>query len=454
MIVSLLSTLMYATIALETKEVGPSKAVDPNLPMGDNPAGISIAIKQEFFQLLSNNLLPAAFDELRKLKIPALGPKTVDIELFNITAGMSEFSINEIKFDENNSGVRYFDQNNTIGIFLNGLDVDLQFDYTFFTTPPMLQDAGIFEFSLKNFGFDIMIQLDSNDGHFQMNVSEMDFELEPLDMKLKFGGDCDLVKALNTILGDFRPMIIPRIGLATGALFIKYLQPMLNGLLMKAPTSINVSNITIDLAITEKPVVTKDFLSVQFNGTCSPTHLAPPPVPDTSPLPKYNLTGHDVQLFISDYFLNSLIYTLYEDGILKYTISNQNVDLPGSLRLDTTIFGIFFPKLLTHYGFGRNISLEMMVAESDWPMVNIEPNQSGFLKIKGSLVFSVNPKGQAWDYYEEAFTLDLNLDTSFDITLEEGLVLFLKIQKLVLDISGVRDSTIGTVNIAALDGLL
>jgi hypothetical protein len=49
MIASLLSTLMYATIALETKEVGPSKAVDPNLPMGDNPAGISIAIKQEFF---------------------------------------------------------------------------------------------------------------------------------------------------------------------------------------------------------------------------------------------------------------------------------------------------------------------------------------------------------------------------------------------------------------------
>ena len=71
------------------------------------------------------------------------------------------------------------------------------------------------------------------------------------------------------------------------------------------------------------PTVSDEIVNGFLNGTFfDPNASVPYPLVNDNRLPDFNVTGPDMQIAVSEYTLNSLLYALYESDILTYTLHN------------------------------------------------------------------------------------------------------------------------------------
>ena len=158
-------------------------------------------------------------------------------------------------------------------------------------------------------------------------------------------------------------------------------------------------------------------------------------------------------IIVSDFVLNSMLYSLHQSGQLKSSITPDMVPASSPIKLDTVSIGRFFPQIAQHYK--ENLPMQLQVSTSTYPMIDTLQGISTHLNLTiGFQVINKSAKDKNMATIEDVFTLHLNLrailsDINID-SLNSGAML--NVSGNVHDIqfdAYVTDSTIGTVDLNA-----
>jgi hypothetical protein len=120
-----------------------------------------------------------------------------------------------------------------------------------------------------------------------------------------------------------------------------------------------------------------DYMTAYFDGTSylTETGYAIPPIPQSVELPSINPDDtRDVQMFISDYVWNSLLYAMWDNSQLDLVLTDQKLPFNSTLRLTTDTMDAVFPGLLSVYGPGKSLSIHCMSLGGTAPSVISQDN--------------------------------------------------------------------------------
>jgi hypothetical protein len=117
------------------------------------------------------------------------------------------------------------------------------------------------------------------------------------------------------------------------------------------------TDLAVDISLVTVPKIESDFIIFNLNGAIVnqkiPSTLNPPfEIPEN--LLNYDKFGKKLQVFLTDYALNSALYTLQQSDLLEYTIKPEQIqDNKFGLKLDTTFIDFILNGFSNIYGKDR-----------------------------------------------------------------------------------------------------
>jgi hypothetical protein len=332
-------------------------------------SGINIALLQDGF----NGIKDAFFIYVRDRMLHEQ-MQDMDVSGFHLTAiQMVEYNQVPDDFDLNlHDQIMSVDSDNfafklsmvaeRAGVFSDPLDVwGDDCEVTFDLTPVLNTTTGLLSLTVSN----VILSLDnlacsSPNGALQSTVSNLlddDDFVDNLEQQLQAGIQQQLTSRLNDLTGQARGSVpLPRM-------------PFSVSTMMVAPPDFNNDN--------------GDYMTAFFDGTCyfTETGYAIPPIPEPVQLPPVSPEDtRDVQMYISDYVWNSLLYAMWDNDMLDMVLTDQKLPLNSPLRLTTDSMEAVFPGLLKAYGPGKALSIHCMDLGGSAPGVISQDNM-----MKGSV---------------------------------------------------------------------
>jgi hypothetical protein len=127
------------------------------------------------------------------------------------------------------------------------------------------------------------------------------------------------------------------------------------------------TNIELNYTMTSVPVINKEYIAMGISGEVEDKNKTIPFTNDCT-LPEYDQTGLDIQTFISNYTLNSILYTLEADKLLKMDLTKIPAENGLESKIITTgMFRFFMGPLISKYGDKAPIRIHVYAKET--PMV-------------------------------------------------------------------------------------
>jgi len=171
------------------------------------------------------------------------------------------------------------------------------------------------------------------------------------------------------------------------------------------------------------------------------SHPVPtPPIPYYAPMPVFNETGSDIQLYINDYSINNLLYCMYTAEYLQYNLTNKIIDDLTHYNLTASEVKILLPGL-EPYG--------------DAPMgVNAALAEQVILTLNHKGDFSVNATiGLVVEDVGEVILFDAGLNVTFGVSLDDW-VFKAFLEKVIITDLKLLNSEIGSISQSELAGLV
>lgn len=142
----------------------------------------------------------------------------------------------------------------------------------------------------------------------------------------------------------------------------------------------------------------------QFWDTTHPTPK--PPIPWYTPMPAFNATGADIQIFVNDYTINSLLYSMYTANYLAFNFTNEFVYDHTGVNITTKDIDLFIPQLAQ---FGdRAMGFDFAVAD---PVI-LELKEEGDFTMNTTVGLVVEGEGRV-------ILFDAGFNVTFDIDLND-----------------------------------
>ena len=185
----------------------------------------------------------------------------------------------------------------------------------------------------------------------------------------------DLSAILNLVKGPIKSIILEQLDNFIINESNEALQQALN--LIPLDIDINIEKgYAIDYTLVETPSISPEANFLLFNSYAKFINKN---IPDTKEdryplplgIPKYNITGKKAQFYITDYVINSALYTFYRTGDLRYTASPEVLPQEFPFNLTTTyldtilLFGI-------EEIYGENKECDITFEVYDIPLVNLD----------------------------------------------------------------------------------
>jgi hypothetical protein len=202
-----------------------------------------------------------------------------------------------------------------------------------------------------------------------------------------------------------------------------------------------------DISLTSPFKVVGGFMVLNANGAISnpiipETHNSPFPLPNN--LPDGDQTAKGVQVFLSEYFFNTALFTLFKSNYLKYDVTAK--DIPDSIpfKLNTNFLDTLFPGIIDKYG--KDEPARLHVSAFTQPLVSLKSQ----VNTKLTAQFSIQINGS----YEECIVFTSDIDTSTTVAVSEGPKLTAEIKSLNLSNSAVQKSLIPNIDISKLESFV
>ena len=260
---------------------------------------------------------------------------------------------------------------NAIILEISNLTIEYKIKVSFNSTGNLWLGNGegnvkIDDFTLK-FGFEPYTNVET--GLLCMNVTQLKVEPDPKNFHIDFvGPDNDIFWALNQISDLVIPFILDfasKIDKGT----LEQLSSVIDGLLETVPFQINVSkNLWIDYTLLQEPDIINGFLTLMFNGTMFLKGVENPISP-LAVLPTHSDQGLPLQLFLSEYTLNTVLYSLYTDVVLVFIIYPDMIPAAMPFKLNAQFISVFIPQIVNYYDLDTYMSVEFNA--TTYPLIDI-----------------------------------------------------------------------------------
>ncbi|CDW78196.1 phospholipid transfer protein [Stylonychia lemnae] len=268
------------------------------------------------------------FEEYRTWVMDLFEEKMQDFELadskkqFNAGIGkvfidLSNQKLISFDIDSDKSSIAINDKQPYLVFKLEGIDLSFQTNFTLNSKPDWLSDSGLGKIDIKDLSIQLHLIPFAKDGKIQVDFSDSIVNIT--DYNAKFDGSTDFTKIFNIILKNFKTFFKNEVGNVLSMKIAKTFEQRLNELLFSNPSIFTVmeNQVYLNYTLIGEPVFNKDYMTVSFDGTFMHEPTGDHQSVELQEIPSYYDQGKEIQIYISEQSLNSILQTLHQMGSLK-----------------------------------------------------------------------------------------------------------------------------------------
>ena len=298
-----------------------------------NEAGTKIGLKDELISNLIKWATPKALTYINNLTIPDFsttiklgGFLTLKINVNKINKTIENFTPETLKIN--------FEEPDVIGIRTNQIKGKGNFNIEI--DGGVIYDSEIVNLDIKSISFEIEIEFFKREieGKIYPYFRFITFEIN-LDLDFELHGS-----SISKFINDIKPVIK---GLLKNTIIdqikinvVKSIKEIIENL----PLYIKLNdNLSLNYALLSIPKITNSSIEINSYGGLVNLNiketLNPPFILPTN-LPNFNETGKQFQIYISDYTINTALFTLFKSDLLKVHINPEIIPESSPIKLTTT----------------------------------------------------------------------------------------------------------------------
>jgi len=412
-------------------------------------SGIKLTLKEDMIQSLKSKFLPKF--------LPKLGNFTVSDQEFSLDFKLTKlylalknilFSLNTTAISDENFQIIFADPNK-IRLEVSEIQGSVSFEDSIslgFLKEQSKVYAELYSFVIKlEFSLD-HIESKKNKGKFLPLITLQNIEVN-FDFDYNLYGDW-LIKILNSqqIKGIVINLIKSQINSVLSASLKKTINQIISSLIENLPASeiIDGKFLSLDYEIISAPKIQNDkFLTINskallFNSELQET-LNPPF--NLTEVPDFNDSNKSLEIMVSEFTINSALYTLWRSGILQMKIDSSRISDEIPFKLNTTVLDIIFNGVSAQYGVDRPIELDCSALDN--PMLKFSHENIDFgLNFECKIFVFTNDTQK-----EQAYWIKSTLGANFKFNLGENGHIYVNMNYAQIENSQMVQTTVEETNI-------
>lgn len=333
----------------------------------NEPAGIRFVLSQILIENALKWYSPTLIDYIKSIQIPDVST-TIPIGLTDLTIKISQIKYNIDNLTPNTIHVQFNDPNiikittdsiQAQGSFHAEIESGILFDN---------EDVDIVITDLTT-EFELIFVKNETSGKIYPNLRFITFEI-------LFDFDFNLIGPASQFIEIIKPVIK---GLIKNTIIdqIKIIAVTeIKNLFLNLPEFINLNEkegFAINYLLLSELLIKNNSLLYNSYGTLVnfniPETLNPPFEIPTN-LPEFDEKGKQMQIYVSDYSINSIVYTLFKSNLLNYIIEPDFVPESFPVQLDTTSLSYILSGIDEVYGKGKKCQLKLNVFQQPFLKFN------------------------------------------------------------------------------------
>jgi hypothetical protein len=333
----------------------------------DNEAGVKIALKQEVIQGIERKFLPKLAEKLKDFIIPDteipvdIGVGTLHIYLKNIHFSITNIDIEKVLIELNEPNKVFVHSHDIQG---NGrLDVEFKLGF--------VEETDSVDVRVNRLGFDAEITLGTKESPKAKDKMMPSAKITNLSIDLDFDFDIHgkiIAKVIDLVKGKIKDYLNEKVRSKLHDIIIieslKMISNYVDNFSVYVP--LNEKGLAIDYSLLSEPRIINRYLIISSNGAIvnlNNSESMNPPFPYPTNLPDFNPQGKSIQMFISDFSINTAINSLYLSKMLEVMVKSEEVPDESPLQLNTTSLEPLIKGISKFYGQDKKIDLITNVTE-------------------------------------------------------------------------------------------
>ena len=410
----------------------------------ENEAGTRIAFNEQLISKVIKWGVPQILPKLQDITIPDVstsvqaGIITIDIRLTEIHVAVNDFKPEDLIVD--------FQSPDTVAITLQDVKASGHFVGTFswaFIHDSEHVDLIVNKVSL-NLGIKMLTREASGKKFPDADFSRFDIGLD-FDFNLSGSAISGFINILKPVIkGALTDTILGTIKSQSSSIMKKIFADLPEYYPIQDPLSLNY-------AFLSNPIVDAEFLILNSYGALVNKNIPEtlnPPFEIPTNLPVFDKEGKEIQIYASDYTINSILYTLYLSGLLKIDVKPEIVPEKFPIQLTTSWLRTLIWGLDKVYGKDKKCEVNFNVHSQ--PEIKFEEKLIS-VKMPTEMIVNVRKDDAT---LEQAIKVDTEFifDVDFQV-IEEGQV-SAYIHEMKLQNTTIIETTVPTAKADTMESLI
>eukprot|EP00357_Protocruzia_adherens_P002022 CAMPEP_0115019386 /NCGR_PEP_ID=MMETSP0216-20121206/29413_1 /TAXON_ID=223996 /ORGANISM="Protocruzia adherens, Strain Boccale" /LENGTH=543 /DNA_ID=CAMNT_0002390847 /DNA_START=33 /DNA_END=1667 /DNA_ORIENTATION=- len=319
--------------------------------------GVSTAIKEEFLVAIKDNVLPDFLSQLKNVSFPAISFSSGSW-IFKETYTISDVKLTQLSVNPDAATIA-LKAPNTISVNVPNASIEADFHYN---THGAFGESGNGSLSISGTTMSFSIAVGNSNGEPTASISSANVDMGDLSVDISSGWILKVLKFfVNTFSSLFKGIFEKQINSAIVSKGNAALSKALAGFPVNEP--IPDTPLAIDYSLVDGPTVASDNIEVSVKGEIYNTKGSNAlPIGPPAKMPAYLASGLDLQIFVSNYTINSVLYSATESGVASISIDQTMIPAKIPVKLNTNTFDAIFPGLIAAYGDDKPCTLQIALA--------------------------------------------------------------------------------------------
>jgi len=398
-------------------------------------AGVALHVRQEFFDNIKDSVLREFVESIEIGKVNDIHFKkdigAFNQTLFSIALNMTNIELHNFKMDLDTSFLKLNEQNPHLELFISNLSTVATFDFNFFSEPSFISDVGKGYFNLEPTSLYLGYTVDSSSGR-PIFIADKAI-MNSTDLTFVLNGTADFSKLIFQVSSYLKIFIKDKVNDYFTAIIGATVSPIINNSISSyyRLTYNLTEDIIVNFTSTVPPQFTEDDMTVFFKGEARPIDSEIPFSSQLQVPSEVNTKGRQLQVGISDYLLNTTIYSLYKKDYLQVDTKNIN---GTSYETEASYLFYVFPKLAEKLQPTDLVSFRA-VAKST--------NYYPYMEIVGGVTTAyIEFDIEMINKNETLLKMDYNVEAKADVNIVQGFKLTVDIQTLKFNLIEITENNI------------
>lgn len=364
--------------------------------VGALPTGLKGGMTKAMIQDFKQNQLPALMKDAVHITVQDLH-ENIGSGYFKVTVSLTEIKMPVINLDIDKSDLAFIEPDK-VKLVVKDLSATGSFKWQYDSV--LGGDHGTSEISISKTDFSITFTLGEKEGRPTLSIPKSELTIGDLNIQIH---GTPSAKFVNWLAGVYKDKLKKFISEE----FVKTMETAINEQLMQSMSSvplwIEIPNtpLAVNYTLTAPPKVTSSYIEISSLGLvvnkASPNYY--PPVAPPQPLPAIQDTGKHLQLWLTEYTINTAFYAAFTSGMLTAKITSEMIPSSSPVKLDTTSLNAILPGISDKYG--KDKKCDIKCTAKDNPIMSIEgpssykPNGQISGATDSECVISVRDQGDA-----------------------------------------------------------